>query len=177
MFISPFTFYIANMSLLSFLGFYIYPRTAIIRLYAGSVLSMMGVLTVWGYIFPIPTIQQFLAMMQAALVLDTINSTEQLLLKVSGFFICQALTNVPDIMYATALGIYAIAPTYFVLGSIVPSVYFTGAQGVLHVAQIVSAVFYLLSVAIPIYTCSLHLIFLTLSVYEFGKWISGSRAE
>lgn len=166
-------YYLAHIAILeNYLG----QRLPILRFYAGTLLSMMGALSALGYSFPVVSIVQFLKMIQAILAIDTLSTREATIWKVAGFFVCSALANTPDIYYAPSLGIYAIAPTYYILGSIVPAVYLTTLQGFLYGVQIVGALFYLAHVPIPVYTAGIHMIFLTLSVYMSGVWISRLHA-
>ena len=176
MMLSPFTYYLAHIGSIAILANYLGVRLPILRFYAGALLSMMGCLTLMGYSFPADTILQFLRMMQAIFAIDSLTTGSPTMWKFAGFYVCAALTNTPDIYYAPSLGIYAIAPTYYVLGSIVPAIYWTTLQGFFHGFQIVGALYYLSRIPIPIYMASIHLIFLTISVYMSGLWISRLHA-
>jgi hypothetical protein len=174
MLLSPFTYAIAYMSSLSIAGFYL--RIPVMRLYLGTLASTAGLLALSGYHFSAEAIVYGLFLLKAALMLEVAVEPIDILWKVALFFICQALMQAPDIHYAASMGIYALAPSYYLLGSIAPGAYSPLAQGLLHVLQAVSALTYVVLTALPIYTATLHIVFLTVSIYEFGRWTSRLRA-
>ena len=174
---SPFLIYLFHLSALTALCG---RRVPYVRLYAGTVVSFLGICaTVDRYSVPDPVVSWALDFMMAFLLIDFIFPTDNpgitALQRIAGLLVCRALQNVPDRMHVPSLGLYAVSQTYYVLGAVAPTLFvkwiYVGLHGLFGLGL---PLWYLVATPMTTYTCGIHMLMLTQASYELGRAVSWS---
>lgn len=150
-------------------------RSPYLRIYVGLYISIIGICSSCGIRFPITFIRVFLKYIQAFGVVDMLNSRSliDIIQHVAILYVSRGLELSPDLQHIPILCLGSVAPTYYLLGSIWPSVFIGRIYGLLLIICSLSIPLYTASTyAMSIYVFSVYTILCTYSVYSLGVYVN-----
>ena len=150
-------------------------RVPYLRLYVGSYLSIIGICSVGGAYFPATFVHVFLKFIQAFAVVDMLSSRNMtdILYHIAAIYVSRTLEGVPDLQHIPTLCIGAIAPTYYVSGSVWPAIFVGRIYALLLITCSLGGPLYIAATnAMTNYVFGIYAIMCTHAAYSLGVYVN-----